>query len=189
MSDDSIKDKKQNEEGSAEKEEFVSRKAYQEVSQDMHKYKKQLKEVEAKLNEYQAKIETTEKEKLEEQERWKELYQKEKEARTSIEQSYQKDRENFLSVHKKQAVKDALGGFKRPEYSSFIDASKVEFNEDGTLDKQSVEAEVQRIKENYPEIIKQEQKRELPNNEAPKPSNNEKPLTGKDRLARALGHK
>ena len=42
------------------KEEFVSKKAYQQVSDDMHKYKARLKDLEAKYNETVVKIEDQE---------------------------------------------------------------------------------------------------------------------------------
>lgn len=140
--------------GSESKDEFVSKKAYEETKADMHKYKTMMKEIEAERNQLKADKEAAERESLEEQGKWKELFQKEKESRAKLEADLKQSKDSFVNFHKKNAVISKLGGLKNDEYSKFIDTESIEVQEGGKMSEASIEAEVNRIREKYPEIIK-----------------------------------
>lgn len=149
------------------KEEFVSKKAYSDVSSDMHKFKNKLKETEAKLNELQAKEEITKKQALQEQGKWEELYKKTQEQLDGVQSIRKQESDKFVDYHKMNAVLNQVGGFKRDEYNKFVDLKNVAMNEDGSIEESSLISEVQRIKQAYPELIKGSTLSVLPS-EAPK---------------------
>lgn len=60
-----------------------------------------------------------------------------------------------------------VGGFKKDEYASFINVGAVEMDEQGNIVQDSLEAEVMRIKQSYPELLKGNSAANLPA-EAPK---------------------
>lgn len=147
--------------------EVVAKDAYVKVSQDMHKFKSQAKQLEAKLAEIQAEQEARERATLEEKEQWHTLYKKAEEKLKAIENERLSERSKFIESHKVNAVIQNLGGFKKPEYNKFIDSSKIEVTEDGSIDEKSVVSEVERIKREYPELIKAAGIKPLPDS-APK---------------------
>ncbi len=150
----------------APKEEFVSKKAYSDVSNDMHKYKSELKDVKAMLNQLQAEKSNAEKEVLAEQGKWQELHAKTQEELDTVKAENANNNTKFIDYHKKNSVLNEIGGFKRDEYNSFIDVSKVALNEDGSIEQESLKLEVDRIKQQYPELLKKSSTTRLPN-EAP----------------------
>jgi len=149
------------------KEEFVSKKAYQDVSTDMHKYKTDLKETKALLNQIQAEQEAVKKEALAEQGRWEELYNSNQSELDQIKQERDSDKNKFVDYHKKNSVLQKIGGFKRDDYNKFIDVENVSMNDDGSLNEDSLMNEVDRIKQEYPELLKSASNTKLPN-DAPK---------------------
>ena len=157
-------------EDSKDKQEQVSKEAYLNVSQDMHKYKSKLKETEALLTQMKADKEVIENEKLAEQGRWEDLYKKSQEKLTEATQGRQAEQDKFINYHKKNSVLGKLGGFKNDEYNSFIDVESVNLNEDGSIDQSSLDLEVNRIKQSYPELLKGVQAGKLPN-DAPQGNN------------------
>ena len=143
-------------------DEFVSKKAYQEVSTDMHKYKSELNETKAKLNELLSIQEAKEKEALEEQGRWEELYKQAQDKLTTLQSERDQERNRFVEYHKRNSVLQKLGGFKRDEYNKFVDIENVKLRDDGSIDEDSISAEIDRIKQNYPELIKTSSPTSLP---------------------------
>lgn len=77
------------------------------------------------------------------------------------------EKEQFINHHKKNAVLRELGGFKKEEYTSFVNISNVEMDDEGNIIKDSLLSEVSRIKQEYPELIKSAQVNNLPST-APK---------------------
>lgn len=148
-------------------EDFVSKKAYQEVSTDMHRYKQELRETQARLNEIQAEKEAREREALAEQGKWEELYKKNQQELEAAKQERASEQNKFVDYHKKNSVLNKVGGFKRDEYNKFIDVNNIEMNEDGSIDEASLELEVDRIRQSYPELLKTGSGTKLPN-DAPK---------------------
>lgn len=151
-----------------QQEEVVSKDAYSKVSNDMHKYKSEAKNLAQKIAELQAEQEAREKAALEEKEQWHTLYKKAEEKLKSIENERQTEKQKFVESHKINAVIQNLGGFKKPEYNRFIDSSKIVVTEDGSVDETTVLSEVERIKKEYPELIKAKQVSTLPA-DAPRP--------------------
>lgn len=165
-----------------QEEQFVSKKAYQEVSGDMHKYKSELQETKARLAEIEAIQETKEQEALQEQGRWEELYNTSKEQLTTLQSERNQERDKFIGYHKKNSVLQHIGGFKRDEYNSFINVENIKLNDDGSINNESLTSEVDRIKQEYPELIKTNSSTKLPK-EAP--SQNEIGNKGYDKMTEA----
>ena len=148
-------------------EEFVPKKAYKEVSDDMFKYKNKLKETEALLNQMAAEKEAASIQSLKENEQWKTLYEKNQAHLDALEATRAQEKDQFVNYHKKQAVLKELGGFKKDEYTNFINVSSIELDDEGNVSPVSLVAEVNRIKQSYPELIKSAPANNLPSN-APK---------------------
>jgi chromosome segregation ATPase len=147
----------------AGKEEFVSKKAYGEVSSSMHKYKSELKDTRARLNELEEEKRAAEKEALAEQGKWEELYNKNQEELTAVKNERANEQDKFVDYHKKNSVLNKVGGFKRDEYNKFIDVNAISMNEDGSIDNASLELEIDRIRQTYPELLKEGSGTKLPN--------------------------
>lgn len=147
-----------------QEEGFVPKKAFQEVSSDMHKYKNQLREKEAMLNQLLAEKELQEKQALEEQGRWKELYEKTQNQLEEVNTTRQAEQDKFINHHKKNAVLREIGGFKKDEYSNFINIENVIMDENGNIDRASLDAEVSRLKQEMPELLKNVPGNSLPSN-------------------------
>lgn len=156
-----VTDNKPNE--STEEDAFVPKKAYQEVSKDMLKYKGEMKNLQAQLDQLKADQEAKEKAVLEENEKWHDLYKKSEQKLTQLASERDSERTKFVDFHKKNAVIQNLGGFKKNDYTKFINTNAIEVLDDGSVDNNSVMAEVERIRKEYPELIKTTPKAELPN--------------------------
>ena len=169
MSNEDLESKEQTGELNTDspQEDFVSKKAYQDVSGDMHKYKTQLKETQARLNQLEAERQAAEKQALAEQGKWEELYQKNQAELEAVKQERAGEQNKFVDYHKKNSVLNKVGGFKRDEYNKFIDVNSIEMKDDGSIDETSLELEVDRIRQSYPELLKASSGTKLPN-EAPK---------------------
>jgi chromosome segregation ATPase len=142
--------------------EVVPKKAYKEVSADLHKFKSQARELNAQLQAIKADQEARDKAVLEEQQKWSELYKRSESKLSQLQAERQQEREQFVESHKRNSVIQQLGGFKKEAYSKFIDSSKIEIFEDGSINPESVELEVARLRKEYPELIKQSPKQGLP---------------------------
>lgn len=142
-------------------EEFVSKQAYVAVSKDMHTYKQKMKELTAQLEAIKADNEAREVSVLQEQEKWHDLYKKSETKIQELQSIRDQERNKFLEGHKKNSVLQNVS-FKKPDYIRFIDVSKIEVNEDGSISPESVQLEVDRIKKEYPELLKTSAKEMLP---------------------------
>lgn len=162
-----VLDPQNNNDGSKdEANDFVSKKAYGEVSADMHRYKGELKDMKAQLNQLQAEKEATKNEALAEQGRWEELYKGSQTNLDQLKSEREDESKKFIDFHKKNSVLQKLGGFKRDEYNSFINTESISLNDDGSVNEDSVMTEMDRIKQQYPELINIGSGSKLPN-EAP----------------------
>lgn len=144
--------------------EVVSKEAYSRVSSDMHKYKQDAKAALAKLADMQAEQEARDKSVLEEKEQWHTLYKKAEKKLKDIETERVTEKTKFIESHKVNAVLQNLGGFKKTEYNKFIDVNNISVADDGAVDEQSVFSEVERLKKEYPELIKAKVVSPLPSN-------------------------
>lgn len=146
-----------------QEEAFVPKKAYQEVTKDMMKYKSEMKNLSAQIEQLKAEKEAKEVATLQEQEKWHDLYKKSETKLAQLAQERDSERNKFVDFHKKNAVIEKLGGFKKPEYTKFINTQEIEVREDGSVDENSVLAQVEKIRKEYPELIKVSHKTDLPN--------------------------
>lgn len=137
-----------------ETQDVISKDAYKKVSSDMHKYKQEAREMAAKLAEIQAEQEARDRAALEEKEQWHTLYKKAEKKLKDIENERITEKTKFIESHKVNAVLQNLGGFKKTEYNKFIDVNNIQVGDDGSVDEQTVASEVERLKREYPELIK-----------------------------------
>lgn len=144
--------------------EVVSKDAYSKVSSDMHRYKQEAKAMAAKLAEIEAEREARDRAALEEKEQWHTLYKKAEKKLKDIENERVTEKTKFIESHKINAVLQNLGGFKKTEYNKFIDVNNIQVGDDGTVDEQTVTSEVERLKKEYPELIKAKPVQPLPSN-------------------------
>lgn len=138
---------------SSEKEQFVSKKAYEDVSSDMHKYKSKVKEAEARSNEYEARLKAIEEEGLKKNQQWEELYNK---ANTELENERQssidKDK-RLMNTVKRNALKQELGSGVKDEYLKFANIDAIEFDDNGHLVKDSLQAVANNFRQEHSQLI------------------------------------
>lgn len=131
----------------------VAKKAYEDVSKDMHKYKSKAKELEAALTEYQIKLKSIEEEKLVEEKRFKELYEKRTEE-LEAQKRAAKERENqYLKSLKMVELKKELGANIKDQYLIHANIDAIEFNEDGTLNRESLVTVANKFRQEHGELI------------------------------------
>lgn len=136
-----------------EQEQYVARKAYEEVTRDMHKNEAKAKEAEARAAELEAKLQAIEEAKLKEQNQWEELYKREREAREAAEQEKSHVRESYLRSVKLSALKAELGGSIKDEYLSFANIDAIELGEDGSLSSETVVNVANSFRKEHPGLI------------------------------------
>jgi len=120
------------------KAEVVSRKAYEEVTRDMHKNKQKAKELEMALNETQAQLKAQEEAKMHEQQQYKELFEKRDAELEQARQAAQQERSKFTRSVKMAALKQELGGSIKDQYLSFANLDAIAVNDDGTIDSEAL---------------------------------------------------
>lgn len=121
------------------KEEFVSRKAYEETQRDMHKYKARAKAESAAKAEYEAQLKAIEEDRLVEAQQFKELYEKTKAEAETFKVQAEQEKSNYMTSVKKQALKQELGGNIKDVYLSHANITGIEINpETGTIDTDSL---------------------------------------------------
>lgn len=120
------------------KSEVVSRKAYEEVTRDMHKNKQKAKELEMALNEVKSQLKAQEEAKMHEQQQYKELFEKRDAELEQVRSEVQKERSRFARSVKVSALKQELGGKVKDQYLNFANLDAIAVNEDGTIDSESL---------------------------------------------------
>lgn len=153
-------------EAKTEADELVSKKVVDEYKNDMFKYKAKMKETEGELQKLRDAAVLAEKQSLEDKEEWKLLYEKEKEEGSKARVELENKSKFFVDTSKINSVVQKLGGFKKNEYSKFVNTSNVDVLEDGTFDRDSIAREVDRIKQEFPELLLGPKPSKMPN-EAP----------------------
>lgn len=149
-----------------QKEKVHSDKAFRQVSDDMHKYKQMVKDQQEQLDAIQREREEEKRKSMEKNQQFEDLYNAELKRNEELVQKLAEKDSSFLNVQKLNAVKDKLGQFKKPEYNKFIDTSRIIVDNDGNIDQSTVDNEVNRLKQEYPELIKVKAASALPD-EAP----------------------
>ena len=137
---------------SQSQEDFVSKKAYEEVTKDMHKFKARFKEASAAKAEYEAKLKAIEEEKLREQENYKALSENYKKELEELKHSVQSEKQRNNEIIRKNALKQELGNIK-DQYLSLVDLNEIEINEHGLPDKDSLLAVANKFREEHSVLI------------------------------------
>lgn len=140
-------------EGTQTEGEFVPKRAYEEVSRDMHRYKQSAREAAAAKAEYEAKLKALEEEKLREKQEWKELYEREKQEAEVAKRKAREEREAYLTAVKKSALKNELGGRIKDVYLTHANIGSIEINEDGTINQESLLRVANDFRKNHGELI------------------------------------
>jgi len=142
------------------KEQFVGRKAYEEVTRDMHKYKSRMKDAEAAQTEYEAKLKAIEEQGMAEKEQWKELYEKQKEETEKERRERQSKELAYSRSVKMSALKSELGNV-RDEYLVHADINSIEFKEDGSVDPDTLSVVANDFREKHSVLIPQSQQNNI----------------------------
>jgi hypothetical protein len=136
---------------------------------DMFKYKEQSKALAEELQTIKNERERERTDKLKENEDYKSLFEDSELKRIAVETDYSAHKQQFVDSSKLNAVVQAIGGFKKDEYTKFIDPSKVSMTEGGTIDTESLKIEADRIRQTFPELLRSASTASLPNT-APRPA-------------------
>ncbi len=129
-------------------------KAAEDYRADMFKFKDRAKSLESELAKMRSESEAVERQNLERNEEWKELYEREKLAKDKAVTDLVDKTDKYIKSGKINAVVQQLGGFKKSEYSKFIEANNIDINENGTFSDESLQKEVDRVRQLYPELLK-----------------------------------
>lgn len=121
---------------------------------DMVKAKARAKQAEQELAKLLKEKEAVEQEKLEQAGEWKRLYEKEQADKKKLTETIQSSEKKFKESIKRQAVIEAVGGFKRPEYANFINLDNVMLDENNNVIAETLSAEADRIKQDFSDLIK-----------------------------------
>ena len=154
------------EESSQQQEGYVARKAYEEVTSDMHKFKQRAKDANARINELEARLKAEEEAKLKEQENWQQLYEREKAEREEAERIRSQERNQYLKAVKLSALKSELGGTVKDEYLQFADVESIELGEDGTLSSESVRHVANKFRHEHPSLVVRKDEANITNRSA-----------------------
>jgi hypothetical protein len=138
---------------SEEKEAFVSRKAYEEVTRDMHKNKQKAKELEAAYNELQSQLKAQEEQKMQEQEQWKELYQKREAELEQVRREAEQKTSQYMKSVKVSALKQELGVSIRDEYLRFANLDSITLTEEGSIDPESLRNVANEFRKEHGQLI------------------------------------
>lgn len=149
---------------------FVSKKAYETVSSDMHKYKAKMRELEALKNEYESQLKASEEQKMQEKAQWKELFEQRTQELESLKEQNQKEKSKYLDAVKKNALKTELGVKIRDEYLNHAKYSEINFNEDGTVNYDTVREVANKFREEHSQLIPSTQSSASTNVPAGQPS-------------------
>lgn len=147
-------------------EAFVKRQAYEEVSQDMHKFKAKARDAEARAAEYEAKLKAAEEAKMMDEKRYQELYEREKKDKELAVARSQKERELYLRAVKMTALKSELGNVK-DEYLTHAAIDKIEIKDDGSLNSESVREVANQFRQNHPQLLPTERGGNITNFSSP----------------------
>lgn len=137
-------------------ESYVHRKAYEDVSRDMHKYKQKAKELEASVNEFQTQLKAQEEQKMQEQEQWKELYEKRQAELEQYKKQAEMERNKSLQTARVSALRQEIGANVRDEYLRyFAPLDKIVVNDDGTVDKDSLREAANSFRKEHGQLLPQ----------------------------------
>jgi len=150
---DSI-DKEEVQMNEPKEESHVSKKAYEDVSKDMHKFKSKSREAEARANELEVQLKAIQDEKLAENNQWKELAERRQEELDAMMADVSNKEKRYIDTAKKAALKSELGSI-RDEYLAHADINSITLNDDGTVNTESVHEVANSFREQHSVLIPQ----------------------------------
>ena len=152
-----------------------------ELGEEKHKLLKEVMDKKARLAKMaeenaslSEQLEQIRKTELEKQGEWQQLYEQEKERANLLETGIVEREQKMVDIHKMHAVAEKIS-FRKPEYRTFIDKKAIVLDENGKIDNESLNAEVERVKQFHSELINKDIKSNLPNS-APDSKEPTKPL-------------
>lgn len=122
------------------KDEFVAKKAFEEVTKDMHKFKSKARDAEARAAEFEARLKAMQEEDMLKNEQYKDLAEKYKGEAEQERQQRLRDRELYLETTKRAALKQELGGSVKDEYLVHADIGAIEVDENGNIVRDSLQS-------------------------------------------------
>ena len=135
------------------KEQFVHKKAFEDVTKDMHKYKSALKDKQAYIAELEAKQAAIEESALAEKQQYKTLFEKRDAEFQRLQNEVEERDRKYLEAVKKNALKAELGNRIKDEYLVHADISSIQFSEGSTIDRDSLIAVANQFRQNHPELV------------------------------------
>lgn len=145
---------------------------YDVTKRDMLRYKAEMKDLKTQLATIQEQQSLAETKKLEEKQEWEKVAKKYQAELEQLKNEKLEMTQKWTNSHKIAAVSGAVGGFIKNEYASFAVNPDNIAMENGTIDKESLAQEIDRIRREHPTLIKSAQ---APNPDAPNPNRNKAP--------------
>lgn len=136
--------------------EAVSRKAYEEVTRDMHKNKQKAKELEMALNEAKAQLKAQEEAEMQEKAQYKELFEKRDAELEQLRQQTQAERDRANRTLKITALQRELGGKVRPEYLKFANLDAISIDENDSIDSETLRNVANDFRKEHGQLIPSE---------------------------------
>jgi predicted nuclease with TOPRIM domain len=135
------------------KDEFVSKDAYTQVSEDMHRFKSAAREAAAKAAELEQKLANKEREEMEAKQQFEDLYKKEQSKAKQLEERLDKNNKLFKDSIKKSHLKSELGPGVKDQYLDFADINSIEIDEAGKIVADSLKAVADKFREEHPSLV------------------------------------
>lgn len=140
-----------------ESSKYVSAKAYEEVSKDMHKFKSRAKELEAAHNEVLAQLKAQEEAKLMEQNKWEEIAKNREAEIQQIKRDLQEKDSRFTRSVKMQALKQELGGKVKDVYLQHAELNSIGIRDDGSVDSETLLQVANKFRQEHGQLIPSDQ--------------------------------
>lgn len=131
----------------------VSYETYQKVLDQRKADRQKARDLQTALDAANAEKATAEETRLANDKKFEELYTKEKADRIKAQETLQHMTVKQVETTKREAIKTALGGVRKADYTKFFDLSLVVLSDDGEAEPESVKAAANKFRESYPELV------------------------------------
>lgn len=139
-----------------EKDAYVPKKAYEDVTRDMHKNKQKVRSLEADNNELKAQLKAQEEQEMQKQEKWKELFETSKAELVEVRKEAQIKDDKYTRSQKISALKQEIGVNIKDEYLSFASLDNIVLT-DGLIDKDSLRDVANSFRKEHGQLFPQEE--------------------------------
>ena len=151
------------------KPESVDLSVYNNVKNDMMKYKQEKNELKQRLAELEAQAEQQRLREMEKNQEWEKIAKLKDSQLQELTNKQREAQEKMVNSHKKAAVIEQLGGFIKPQYADMAINLENIAMVDGIIDESTLLAECERIRREDGALLKSSKKSSLPS-QAPSPS-------------------